>query len=326
MRAVVIPQYALGYDHVTTVSDHPEPTPKAGEVVVKIAASPINPSDLSFVQGMYGIRKTPPVVGGFEASGVISAVGEGVDPSRIGQRVACFAGDGDGTWAEYVATSQYAALPVPEAASLEQASMMLVNPLTAWALIEKARAAGVSAIVQTAAGSALGGMIRRLAGRYNIAVIDIVRRDEQVTALQSEGAAYVLNSSADGFDSLLRERCRSLNALLAFDAVGGDLTDRVLRAMPNGATITVYGGLAAAPVTIGVDQLIFRDKKVDGFWLSRWLPSAGQQVMAAWLDVSAGIGAEYHSEIRARYRLEDAAQVLSDYAAQMSGGKVLFVP
>lgn len=325
MRAVVISRYAPGFDHLS-IEERPEPKPRRGEVVVRIAASPINPSDLSFVQGMYGIRKTPPVVPGFEASGVITAVGEGVDTARIGERVACFAGDADGTWAEFMATSQRAALPVPDSVSLEQASMMLVNPLTAWALIDKARTAGVPAVVQTAAASALGGMIRRLAARHGIVVIDIVRREEQTAALRSEGAAHVLNSTAEGFDSALREQCRSLGAELGFDAVGGDLTDRVLRAMPNGATLTVYGGLASAPVMVGVDQLIFRDKKVDGFWLSRWLPAAGAQVMAAWQDVSAGIAADYHSEIRARYPLEEAVRALNDYADRMSGGKVLFVP
>ena len=79
--------------------------------------------------------------------------------------------------------------------------MMLVNPLTAWALVDVARRGRHRAIVQTAAASALGKMVLRLGRRFSIPVINVVRRSEQVEALHALGAHHVLNSSDEGFDS-----------------------------------------------------------------------------------------------------------------------------
>ncbi|MGQ9910550.1 MAG: zinc-binding dehydrogenase [Candidatus Flexifilum sp.] len=326
MRAVVIDSYSPGFDHLR-VEQRPIPRPGPGEVLVQIAAAPLNPSDLMFVQGLYGLRKGLPVVPGFEGSGTIAAVGPGVDEAHVGQRVACFAGAGDGTWAEYLVTGAANCLPVPDAIGSEDAAMLLVNPLTARALIERAQESATEAIVQTAAASALGQMIIRLAARRGLTVINVVRRPEQVELLKGIGAEYILDSSEPTFEKHLREACRSLNAALAFDAVGGELTGVVLRCLVNGGCVTVYGGLAGAPAVIGVDQLIFRRKRVDGFWLSAWLAQTPADArLAAWMDVCADADTLFKSQVRARYPFDRAADAVRDYAAQMTGGKVVLTP
>lgn len=323
MRAVVIHEYLPGLDHFV-IEERPLPTPGAGEVVVQVAASPLNPSDLMFVQGMYGIRKNLPIVPGFEAGGTITAVGAGVDPARVGQRVACFAGAGDGTWQEYMVTTEGSCLPIPDDLTTEQAAMLLVNPLTAYAMIERAAAMGATAFVQTAAASVLGQMMLRLATERGMGVINVVRRPDQVALLQAAGAQYILDSTEPTFEKHLREACRTLGARLAFDAVGGELTGQVLRGLPNGGTAIVYGGLAGPIVSVGVDQFIFRNKHVEGFWLSSWMNTAPPAVqMAGWLAVCAGAGTVFRSEVRARYPFDQVAAAAQSYAAQMTGGKVV---
>lgn len=326
MRAVVIDSYTAGIDHVK-VEERPTPVPNAGEVLVKIAATPINPSDLSFIQGRYGVRKSLPTVPGFEASGTVVAVGEGLlEESWVGKRVACFANDGDGTWAEYMVTTPENCLPLPDNVSDEQGAMALVNPLTAYALMDKAQSMGVGAVVQTAAASALGKMIVRLGQRMEIGVVNVVRRDGQIAELQAVDAQYILNSTEPTFEKHLREACRQLDVRLGFDAVGGEMTGRVLRAMPNGGHIIVYGGLADAPSEIGVDQLIFRNKSVSGFWLPLWIREQGVEGMAkAWREVQTWIGGDFQTDVRARYTLDAVQEALHDYTGQMTGGKVLFV-
>lgn len=324
MRAVVLHTYTpkgAGW----RVEDRPVPTPAPGEVLVKIAASPLNPSDLSFMQGQYGIRKALPVVPGFEAGGRVVAVGDGVNPKLIGQKVACTSGNADGTYAEYMTTNAGGCLPVLEAISEEEAGMMLVNPLTAWALVESAIHFGSKAIVQTAAASVLGQMIARFGAKKGLAVINVVRRAEQVAMLQAQGAEHIFNSSDDNFDAALRNICRTLDAKAAIDAVGGALTDRVLRAMPNGSRITVYGGLAGEPTHVGVDQLIFRDKRVEGFWLTTWMRTSPAAMGAAWRDVQ-NEHTHFKSEVRARYKLDQFGEAVNVYQAQMSGGKILITP
>jgi NADPH:quinone reductase-like Zn-dependent oxidoreductase len=223
-------------------------------------------------------------------------------------------------------TTPDSCLPLPDHVGDEQGAMMLVNPLTAYALMARARAQSVPAVVQTAAASVLGKMIVRLGQRMEIEVINLVRRDGQIAELQAVGAQYILNSNEPTFEKHLREACRQLDARLAFDAVGGVLTGRVLRAMPNEGHIVVYGGLADAPCEIGVDQLIFRNKSVSGFWLPLWMREQGTEgIVRAWNNVQAWIGSEFQTDVRARYTLDDALAAIQDYAARMTGGKVLFV-
>jgi NADPH:quinone reductase-like Zn-dependent oxidoreductase len=324
-KAVALSAYEPNFDNLT-VEDRPIAALEAHDVMVQIAASPINPSDVMFIYGRYGVRKPLPAIPGFEASGRVIAAGEKAG-YLLGQRVACFAPEQEGTWMQYLTTNSLNCFPVGDEISDEQAAMMLVNPLTAWALMDIARESGVKTVVQTAAASALGKMIVRLGEQFGIETVNIVRRDGQIADLQAAGARYILNSSEPTFEKHLRELCRSLEVQLAFDAVGGELTGQVVRAMPNRARMIVYGGLSEAPVEIGVDQLIFKAKQISGFWLSYWMRDAGlEKVVQAWMEVQAQIGSAFQTNIRARYGLEQVRDALVDYTAHMTDGKVLITP
>ena len=321
MRAAVL----KNYNGLLTVEERDIPTPRSGELLIKIAASPINPSDVMFTYGMYGIRKPLPAIPGFEASGVVVAVGAGVDPGRLGQRVACFAGTDDGSWAEYMRVPATNTFPVADHVSDEQASMMLVNPLTARALVDMVE--GQHAFVQTAAASALGKMIQRLASERGLTAINIVRRGEAVAELQALGAEHVLNSHDANFEETFRDLAKSLNARLCFDAVAGELTGRLLHLMPRGSRMIVYGGLSMQPVTIGLDDLIFRHKQVEGFWLSTWMPTLSPaHLQSIWQEEQTHIGGTFKTDVRARYPIDQIAEALAEYSAHMSGGKVLITP
>ncbi len=326
MNAIVVSSFERGFDGAAC-EQRPVPTPTADQLLVRIAAAPINPSDLAFVQGQY-VRKPLPIIGGFEGAGTVVAVGANLNVDQwLHQQVHVLAAEGDGTWADYMAVKPIACMPIGESISLEQGATLIVNPLTAWAMMDAARKAGVAAIVQTTAASALGQMVIKLGKRWNIKVIGIVRRADQIDDLLALGAEAVLDSTAPDFDVKLRDVCRIARAMRAFDAVGGDMTGRLLTAMPNGAHVTVYGGLSGAPSVIGIDQFIMRGKSVDGFWLTTWMPAQDRATLTNALgEIMSLIGDDFGSQIRARYPLEDVAVALNDYSGQMSGGKVLFTP
>src|SRR5262249_2094716 len=188
-----------------TVAEVPVPRPGPGEVLVKVFASPVNPSDLMFILGKYGFRKPLPAIPGFEGSGTVVEVGSGIMASFMkDRRVACAAADAKisgGMWAEYIVTSAQFCVPLSDKVEMDQGAQMLVNPLTAWALVAEARKGGHRAIVQTAAASALGKMVVRLGQKFRLPVVNVVRRAEQVDLLRAMGAEHVLNSSDSGFDA-----------------------------------------------------------------------------------------------------------------------------
>ena len=212
MRAVQIRAYDGAPESISLV-ELPVPRPGPGQVLVRVAASPINPSDQMFLRGLYGFKKPLPAIPGFEGSGTVVETGSGLMARFLkGRRVACAAVDPKssvGMWAEYVVTSALACMPLRDHVTLDQGAMTLVNPLTAWALVDIARRGRHRAIVQTVAASALGKMVVKLGRKFSIPVINVVRRAEQVNVLRSLGAEHVLNSREDGFDSDLRNLARN---------------------------------------------------------------------------------------------------------------------
>jgi NADPH:quinone reductase-like Zn-dependent oxidoreductase len=325
MRALVL--HAYGELDKLALEERAVPRPQAGHVLIRMHASPINPSDAAFLAGVYS-RKALPVVPGFEGSGVVVAAGNGwYGKLLLGRRVACVAAnEGDGTWAEYVVASALTCIPLKRAVSLEQGAMHLVNPMTAWLLMAEAERSHLRAIVQTAAAGALGKMIVRLAQQRGVATINIVRREEQAATLRHLGATWVLNGAEKDFEARLFEACRALKPRLAFDAVGGELTGKVLGAMPNGARLISYGALEQKPLTLDPRWFIAAGKSIEGFQLGRAMSRLRLPArLRAVRNVRQLLTCELQSDIQARLPLEEAVQALQLYLQNMSAGKVLLL-
>ncbi|HEV2762094.1 MAG TPA: zinc-binding dehydrogenase, partial [Pyrinomonadaceae bacterium] len=326
MRALELRDYE-GQPESVAVVEKEVPQPRAGEVLVRVAASPVNPSDLAFLKGVYGLKKRLPVVPGFEGAGEVVASGGGLLARFLnGRRVACAAAaDADGTWAEYMRTDAKLCIPLRKEVETEQAAAMIVNPFTAWALLEKAEGRG--GVVQSAAASALGRMINKLALSRGVELVNVVRRDEQAELLRSEGARHVLNSNAEDFDERLRDLCKRLDVGLALDAVAGELTGKLLGALRKGGKAVVYGALSFEACHADPRALIFEGKTVEGFWLTEWLREQGTlQLLRTASRVQKMLGGELKTEVRARLPLEEAARGIAEYAENMTGGKILLVP
>lgn len=328
MTAVVLGSYS-GVEALR-VEQRPVPKPGKDEVLVKVAASPINPSDLAFLEGEYGFKNPPPVVPGGEGSGTVVAVGPGMMGRYfLGKQVACLSqGKGSGMWADYVVVSaKGGALPLHQSVSLEQGATSIINPLTASAFLEIAKEGGHKTIVLTAAASSLGQMVNRLGRREGIQVINVVRRDAQVDLLKEQGATVVLNSSEAGFDQQLHDACHRADVRLAFDAVAGPMTRQLLDALPDHSQVTLYSCLSHERPQTGADHLIFEDKAIDGFWLGPWINKMNlMQILLLWRRAQKLMATELKSEIRAQYPFQEAKQAVQDYLGQMTGGKILLRP
>jgi NADPH:quinone reductase-like Zn-dependent oxidoreductase len=334
MRAIVLQDYSSNLGRVlrSLVVTEKELRPlREEEVLVRIEAAPCNPSDIAFIRGLYNIIKKVPVVPGFEATGKVVATGN--DPLAAGlldKRVSCFSqDDSDGTWAEYHITSPSFCIPVKPEMAAEQAACLSINPFTALGLLELAKKDGHQVIIQNAAAGQIGSFVRKLAADDDLRVINIVRSDEHVQLLQQQGERMVLNLRDDGFEKELGKLAHDLNALLAFDAVGGEMTGQILNAMPPGARLILYGGLAGQQVSnINVLGVIFDNKSLTGFNLGQWIsqipPGRFDELSANLQDKI--IRGDIRTRIQAKYPLDLVVKGLLQYIGHMSDGKVLFVP
>jgi NADPH2:quinone reductase len=307
----------------------PVPAPGKGEVLVKIAASPVNPSDLARIKGLYSGEELLTFLPGIEGSGKVVAAGKGLLPALwLGKRVACSSGSpSSGTWAEYMVTSASFCFPLPDKISDEQGSMLLVNPMTAVAFFDVIRKEKHKAIVNSAAAGALGNMIRLLGKKYNVPVINVVRNEQQVKMLKSDGAAYVLNNSDSDFTGQLSKLASDLGATLGLDPICGSYTQQLLEALPYGGTVIVYGNLSASDQGPVLRPLLTDNKKVHGFYLANWMKENNMlKIMMNLWRVRQLLKNDFNISVQNRYPLDEVQLAIDTYLNNMTAGKVLIVP
>ena len=223
------------------------PAPAADEVVVRIEATPINPSDLGLLLGAADLGTaratgTPadPVISaripaeampamagridqslpvGNEGAGVVVAAGASpAAQALLGKTVAMIGG---AMFAQFRCIQADQCLVLPEGTSAAEGASCFVNPLTALGMVETMRRDGHQALVHTAAASNLGQMLNRVCLKDGIALVNIVRRPEQAELLKRQGARHVCDSSAPSFLEDLTEALIATGATVAFDATGG---------------------------------------------------------------------------------------------------------
>jgi NADPH:quinone reductase len=307
----------------------PVPRPRAGQVLIRMAAAPINPSDLGALSGLsYGGEREYPFTPGLEGSGTVVETGDGLMPRFLkGRRVACSASSTvSGTWAEYMVTSASLCMPLSKAVSLEQGAMLLVNPLTALAMFEIAKRGKHRAIVSTAAASALGGMLLQLGKRYNTPIIHIVRRDGQVDLVRERGGEHILNSSEAEFPEQLRTMAQKLGATLLLDAIGGSMTMQLAEAAPFGSTILLYSQLSRENSIINPFTALVKNLHFDGWFLANWMREKNLfQVLGLSRQVQSILATDLQSQIHRRMPLSAVQQALETYINHMTAGKMLLV-
>jgi NADPH:quinone reductase len=305
------------------------PWPKAGEVLVRMAAAPINPSDLGTLQGLsYRGERSYPYTPGVEGSGTVVAAGAGFLGRYLkGRRVACSAPQpGNGSWAEYMVTRASSCVPLNKEVSLEQGAMLVVNPLTALAVFEMVKGEKHRAIVNTAAAGALGGMITRLGRRHHIPIIHIVRRAAQVEIVRGRGGEHILLRSSADFEEQLQQLARKLKATLLLDAIGGNMTGILTRAAPHGSTILLYSRLSDKESAVDARVMLVKQLRIQGWFLGNWMWKKNLvQSLRLARQVQSLISADLHSEVHQRLPLAAVQEALESYMADMSAGKVLIV-
>jgi len=305
--------------------DVPAPQPNHGEVLVRMLASPINPSDLMYIRGGYGITPALPATPGFEGVGVVEAVGGGIlGWLRKGKRVAVL-NDRIGNWAEYTVTKARQVIPVPDNLGDDQAATFFVNPASALIMTRKVlRIPQGQWLLQSAAGSALGQMVIRLGKKFGFRTLNVVRRREQVEELKKLGADAVIVES----DGPIAEQVRKLGLAgirYAIDPVGGKTASQLIEALALGGRCLLYGSLSDEAMSIHPRTMISGSIQVSGFWLAAW---ARQQSVISMLRLFRQVRSMMHEGVlqtsfAGTYPLEEIKKAVAHASAPGKGGKVL---
>jgi len=309
---------------ILQVVQKPTPQPAAGEVSIKIIASPINPSDLSFVQGRYGIRPALPSAVGFEGVGIVEAVGEEVR-LPVGSRVSF---TGIGSWGEYIVVNQKAAIPLPESISDDIAAQLFVNPFTAWAMVEESGVQADEWLMVTACGSAYGKLVIQLCRKKGIKTIGTVRRDDLNGDLKKLGLNEVINAETENLPNRVHEITGGQGVKCVLDSVGGTLAEAAMKCVTQGGKMLVFGLLSQQNPRLDVGLMIFKEITIKGFWLSQWMIEADAQTRTQVAQNVMGwlASGEVELPVEATYGLDEIARAVEHATAPGRWGKILMKP
>ena len=341
------------------------PAPTGSQVLIRIEASPINPSDLGLLfsaADLVNAEYTPgkivapmpagavramqarlgqalPV--GNEGAGTVVAAGDAPEAQALlGKVVAAIPG---AMYAQYRLVEARTCFVLPEGASAEQGAAAFVNPLTALSFVEAMRRENHTALVHTAAASNLGQMLVKICKADGVPLVNIVRSPEQVALLKGIGAEYVIDSSAPTFSADLFAAIEATGATLAFDAIGGGkLAGQILGTMEQVLSksaafsrygsdtlkkVYTYGMLDTSPTVI--NRTFGFAFSFSGFLLTPFL----QQLGAEGADrlrqrVREELTTTFASNYKARVSLEDALtrEAAMAYNTRATGAKYLITP
>jgi NADPH2:quinone reductase len=332
MKKIVLPAYNKNIIRAVRslrVEDCSLPDPGKDEVLIKVHAAPCNPSDVAFLMGGYNIIKKVPTVPGFEGSGTVVEAGEGAE-DIIDKKVSFFIQEENcGSWSEFVISHRKKLVVLDEEMNMDQAACFAINPFTARGLLDIALLRDNKTVIQNAAGGQVAAFVRQMATDMGISVIDIVRKQETLERLQNDGAHYVLLENDPQFETKLKELAHSLDARLAFDAVGGALAGQIFNAMPHDAELVAYGGLSTKNIS-GIDSmdLIFHEKIISGFNLPEWREQMDddffEQVSQEMQHLF--ISGKYQTKIQGSVDFEHVGDGLIGYLRNLSKGKLLIKP
>jgi NADPH:quinone reductase len=316
---------------VLAVEERPVPEPGREEARVRIVATPVNPSDLLYVRGVYaGVQAQFPAPAGFEGVGVVDALGPGTRHLARGQRVSVVNGQG-GNWAEYAVVPDSDLIPMAADVPDDQAASFVINPASAILMLHHVLAVPRGEwLLQSAAGSQIGRMMIRLAQRSGIKTINIVRRRESAAELKELGADAVIVSA----DGPIGEQVRAITGpggvRYAVDPVAGEIGTQMFHALHEEGRMLVYGSLTGEPIRVGDDPryTLAGRRVLEVFWLGYWLPRLGAEDRRQLTDAIDGLVREGILETAPgrRYPLDEIGAAVTQAESAGGHGKVLLTP
>lgn len=337
--------------------------PKPSQVLIKVEATPINPSDLGLLfasadtdNAVYSpgkvVAKMPEnatramkarhgmaMPAGNEAAGIVVAAGEGCE-QLMGKRIACVPGTAYGS---YAYADPNMGFEVADGVTAEQAASSFVNPMTALGFVETMKLEGYTGIVHAAAASNLGQMLVKICLEDGIPLVNVVRSDAQVKLLKDLGATHVLNMTDADYMPKLIDAIAETKAMIGFDPIGGGtVASQFLTAMEaaasRGAAFSRYGSNAAKKVCIYgaldlgptiLNRAFGLTWDLSGWLLTPFMMKAGPEIVGRMrARVMKDLTTTFASHYAKKGTLEDmlTKDAVTMYNARRTGEKYLVTP
>jgi len=314
-------QFANPTEGLTT-ADIPGRPPGPDEVVVKMLAAPINPADLNVIEGTYGSLPTLPAAIGNEGVGRIVQVGEGVTHLREGALVLPMT---LGTWASEITIAAGSLIPLPDGVDIAQASMLTVNPATAWRILHDFVSLKPGDwIAQNAANSGVGRSMIQLAHACGFRTLNVVRRAELVEELRAAGGDVVVTEECD-LRKEVKTLCAGAKPRLGLNAVGGSSALNIANSLAPGSPLVTFGAMSKQALKIPNGLVIFSDIRFQGFWLKRWRDRATPEMLAKnYSELAAHLAnGTLHTPVAATFKLPDVREAVAAASKDQRVGKIL---
>ena len=322
MHNVQINAFGKPWEVVETVSLPDPGAPGAGEIVVDMEFSPINPSDLVLIRGLYGVKPNLPAPVGAEGVARVAKIGSGVTGIKEGDRV--LFPRGASTWLTRAKVKADGLFALPANADPQQLSMLMVNPPTAYLMLTEYVALKKGDwVIQSAGNSAVGRAVIAIAKKMGIHTVSVVRRPELIEELRKLGADAVLVEGPD-LAKRVREATDKARIMLALDSVGGPGLMPLNDCLANGGTLVAYGVMSGGPGPFFTAPNIFRDLTLKGFWLLNWFnKNSPERALEVQKQVASWIAdGTIYTPVEATYPLSESKAAISH--AAKGTGKILF--
>lgn len=314
MKAIRLNQFG-GTEHMS-IDEMETPTPSAGEVLIKTKAAGINYADIMLREGKYLFRPELPFTLGFEAAGTVEAVGDGVQNVSVGQRVLGMMRGGG--YAEFTVAPAAQAFPIPDNMGFGEATVLLVQGLTAVGLLRDLKA-DQTILVHAAAGG-VGSLLVQLAKQKGARVIATASSTEKLAMATELGADVGINYTEDTWVEKVLETTEGRGADVIIEMIGGEMGRKNLDCLAVKGRMIVYGAVTGEDFEISALGLLGKMQTVEGYNLNLETP----ENMAAFTgELMAAHGAGKLKISVQEFPLENAVQAHEAIEGRRTTGKVV---
>ncbi|PWW04904.1 NADPH:quinone reductase-like Zn-dependent oxidoreductase [Paenibacillus cellulosilyticus] len=298
--------------------DRIAPPLEQDDVLVRMIASPINPSDLIPIRGAYKHRIQLPAIPGYEGVGIVEKVGSSMYLSLLGR------------WQTYVTTKAHYVVPVPDEIDDDTASQMYINPMTAWLICtDELKLRSGDVLIVNACGSAIGRIFAQLSRIIGYKLIAIVRSSRHTEDLYSLGASAVIDSSQVSVTDSVMELTNGMGATAGIDSIGGQDGEELIACIRSQGSVLSIGLLSGTPINWLKVHELYPRISVRPYWLRQWLEGASHSQWHGTFDSLFKLVMKKHLIIQQageRYCLSDFARAIEAAESQGRQGKVLLIP